>query len=1357
MANNVCLPVQLEAFILNGPVVDNGPTLIAPITQPNYVSLRLQNSVIQHDLLPNIDLSNAKPAIGNPRVSRIYSTPFTFLDTDDPAPGPTSISLNKARFGVYLHWSIPRGYRTGTAASQTPADPRNPQDQQATQKAAQPTFRQVPDRWIVVRILRDYTPKTANVDTVTAWVVESNRLRNLSELDPNTDLQTEVSPFVAYQNQDATTNTALLDNQAEKYIGYRTSLKGWGENAKASRVPLTTMNSTNPLFADYAIHNPNVFSTHDNFSHGDGTQFLQTATCDYVVVGWHSSVANPTDPSPPATDPLRKISSSDPTLDPSLLGRLKAIFCQVPDGASPSSTDAARLVCHSTIYGIKYDAGVRPATPADTYANLLTGNGDIDMEPVSIGTTPLDSILSFLEAHKDPADNAFEENLLNDKGSVTASTLRSMTELLYATQDTYDERIKAADLVYHHNFSQSGSGFVWRYDKKKRTGDDSTGTVVSSNSPPATPSAAEAATIAQLNNMQRLLDVAQSKLRLIQWSLFSEFFKYCSDPVNSTQIDIYSTRVQALSPEGHALQNQVQTLTQSITTLSQTIQVKRFSAEPFFSRNDPTLCLAGLDSGWPAEYLSNTPTRTSSKLIGPTDPKQAAAAKAALDLVSAMPIAQDLRDTIGRIVSEASGGFPTSPLLGHTKWSGQQPFSPQFIEWEGVYYHVGPFKDQWDLGVDFTGSSESNQEQLRYINPTTLANSTQKWLQDSRRLSGRILVLPQPSFALQAVVKQVLATAPDKDLPDNLTDPDPDKEKAKKDAFAAAAGKLRFISGQLTGLTDALLTLATGSHVKPNLRQAGQLVIPMKAATDVGKHIQLSDLDFSLMDAETAKTPYGTLTDFTGAPGPFKGVQHGQFAITKLTIVDKFGQAVCCPPTERTPYTPSGPPKFVNPCLADQLLPTVLDGGKLNVVYGPSQVKPDLPTKSGYPMSPFIQLTPSINQDARINASFVQRDEDSKGNFSKWRPSTPWENPIIGWIVVNYANSALQFFTTEGIFYTSVRFGGPTGVIKSHDWLPFSQPPTPSSTVAVSDQLRALVAVLIDTSNPATKGQYLLSLWKTIEVAIQNMPFAPSAYSGTANAIVGKPLALVNVGWSLELAQPPLWAQHTLPPPPVLAPRTVDPLRTDAINAMKEYKFKVKLGDVSFNPLQDPPEARTHAQANRKQRDRTFDGLVAYWDTQSGTTDFKDGFFCFAAPTSPPNKPDDPGFARTFIQPSTLPTLTPYFLDPDKIDLSKTDYVQTHAAQLNVKTLLVDPYAPIHCYSSILPIKSHQVPAWTLGEPMRNMTAFFSMGPILLTKDVPKTFTSAKEATPTSWLDSQGTDTSNLPDDVKMAVAGTKG
>ena len=47
MLDNICLPINLDAFVLNEPVVDSGLSRIAPITQPDYVSLRLDNSVIQ--------------------------------------------------------------------------------------------------------------------------------------------------------------------------------------------------------------------------------------------------------------------------------------------------------------------------------------------------------------------------------------------------------------------------------------------------------------------------------------------------------------------------------------------------------------------------------------------------------------------------------------------------------------------------------------------------------------------------------------------------------------------------------------------------------------------------------------------------------------------------------------------------------------------------------------------------------------------------------------------------------------------------------------------------------------------------------------------------------------------------------------------------------------------------------------------------------------------------------------------------------------------------------------------------------------------------------------------------------------
>ena len=49
---------------------------------------------------------------------------------------------------------------------------------------------------------------------------------------------------------------------------------------------------------------------------------------------------------------------------------------------------------------------------------------------------------------------------------------------------------------------------------------------------------------------------------------------------------------------------------------------------------------------------------------------------------------------------------------------------------------------------------------------------------------------------------------------------------------------------------------------------------------------------------------------------------------------------------------------------------------------------------------------------------------------------------------------------------------------------------------------------------------YLRSFWDMITQAVENMPYASADYATTASAIVGKPLALVNVGFSLEFATP---------------------------------------------------------------------------------------------------------------------------------------------------------------------------------------------------------------------------------------------
>lgn len=398
--------------------------------------------------------------------------------------------------------------------------------------------------------------------------------------------------------------------------------------------------------------------------------------------------------------------------------------------------------------------------------------------------------------------------------------------------------------------------------------------------------------------------------------------------------------------------------------------------------------------------------------------------------------------------------------------------------------------------------------------------------------------------------------------------------------------------------------------------------------------------------------------------------------------MDKFGQAVCYPPPKRALRDEAKAAKdslrYVHPCIDEQLLPSLF-GDKINTVFTPQDTEKFTKTSSGYPMTPFIQLTPAINQEARINATFLQKIQ-SPNETKSWKPCSDWENPIFGWVVVNYADSSLQFFTGDGIFYTSLQFGGPTGTIKTKDWLPFN-PPDKAETL-VSDQLAALVKRM---QKQDTGSDYLLALWDLIRRAIPTMPFPPSDYAQFANAIVGKPLALVNVGWSLELAQPPFWQQHTLANPPLraLLPGESDYLRSDAENDLKKtYEFHVKIGDA----------------------DRPFDGVVAYWnsdnpisDKAESATHLEEIYTYFPA--------DNFDGIRHNIVPGNYPPLKPYYLHPDAKDYAGgTGFAKAHTDQLTVKTILMDPYTPIHLYSGILPIKKLDLPPWSLRSAMKNMS-----------------------------------------------------
>lgn len=85
--------MQLDAFILNPAVVDNGPTLIAPITQPNYVSLRLSNSAIEASFT-----TQQNDSITLTRLTFLPASPQQMAVCTHPRQLPAEISQDRTYF-----------------------------------------------------------------------------------------------------------------------------------------------------------------------------------------------------------------------------------------------------------------------------------------------------------------------------------------------------------------------------------------------------------------------------------------------------------------------------------------------------------------------------------------------------------------------------------------------------------------------------------------------------------------------------------------------------------------------------------------------------------------------------------------------------------------------------------------------------------------------------------------------------------------------------------------------------------------------------------------------------------------------------------------------------------------------------------------------------------------------------------------------------------------------------------------------------------------------------------------------------------------------------------------------------------
>lgn len=1304
----LAIPVKLDAFVFNAavcggsdPNVDQNRTKakIAPITQPNYTFLRFERTMVQNDILNFTDLHKTGPAAFNPR--------FTDLGTGTPRAN---------RQGVYIHWIVPRPYRSGSTISQNPQvaersrevkgmKPRAVQDAPPVSEGdtAAPDFNPAPPRWLVIRKVEKSEP--ANVlPEVDAWVVESDRRQVLDDIPTTSDVDLQVD-FSPYIHGAADLDQTALEQQAEVFIGYKASANDWEETIDNPKIPpdeqplrveLNLVNSSNQLFPDYQPHNSNVFSLVDTLQYGtdaDGNALVvDTATVSYYVLGWHSS--NDQD----------LFGDLDPTGSVTRADRLKALK-MVLNEADPTtqagvrdwlaSKDPTRVICHGAMYNVLWDSGNKPPiVPADIYHEKL--NSDM---PVSIGTTPMDALLTYVKSHASPNSQSAD-----DIKEVEQDLLR-IQKLLHARDDGVDAQDEADDIVYNWNYANTAGGshyFLAGSDGGK--GDKGR---------PTAPDAANIAKLAVVNSQQRYLDVLSRQLQLLRWEMFALWWEYMTD---LTAPDPQKTKliVQQKSQQISNLLAQMTLALANVQKSKSTIPdgLAQMGVLPsFYQARDPTMLVAGIESGWPYDYLNDLNTRVDTQLVVASDapPMDQSWTTFCANILPKLPPA--LKNVAQGLVAEflsLNPNLETPPTpepgsldpLYHDKdkthflpdgtapwrdrWEESQAWFPLFLEWEAEYTQIPytPDDSLWTLGP--RSAWLSDPKKLRYGIAPGVELADLK-LADRRTVSGRVLILPQPNFSLQTIVNQILDNTPPQQLNSLLT---PEQQQELRDHL----NELAFLSSPLSGFTDHLLTRVQGNHVKPTVRVPNTDTDPQPftAAIAVGQDVGFGRTELTMMGIETDLTPYGTLVSYLDSNFcPFKPATHGQFRFTALNIIDKFGQAIHAIDPTPTPDDVGPPPLY--PCISEYYTPqpSNQDPSKANTVV------PDGPNLCQY-----VQLPPSINQPARLNSTFIDyfAADTVAGTPAGWRPLTEWEDHVWGWVVPNYADSGIQLFLPDGTFFREIRLGGPSGATESGTWLPF-QPPPPTTTQDPNVyQLQLFADQLADKD-------YLHSFVAMLNMSLGTTAPPPTAYSEFLSSLIGKPLALVKAGYSLELATAPLSNTSTIDGPP---PDPQVPLLPSPTDPKNHYSFAMQLGDIS----------------------RVYDGLIAYFlpsqNPVPGDTLDLGTLYTHFVPPSEPDNPPTPNLTQ--IATSNYPVISPFWLDPMSDDIVNAKdpaaaYTQEWNAQLAtvgaVVGALVDPFVPLHAYTGILPTDALQLPAWTWQTALARMTAFFHMGPLLVTTDVP--------------------------------------
>jgi hypothetical protein len=312
-----------------------------------------------------------------------------------------------------------------------------------------------------------------------------------------------------------------------------------------------------------------------------------------------------------------------------------------------------------------------------------------------------------------------------------------------------------------------------------------------------------------------------------------------------------------------------------------------------------------------------------------------------------------------------------------------------------------------------------------------------------------------------------------------------------------------------------------------------------------------------------------------------------------------------------------------------------------------------------------LALPPRVAQPARLLFRWLAAGD---GNVELTDASVA--SPICGWVVPNFTDASLALFDTDGVPLGELALIAGGG---DHVWRPAPQAEGPV-TASASDSAAQIFATISEPTLCAFalgvlagSAGYLDGILRTVDRTLTTVLPATTHQNGSLALLMGRPLALTRARLALDLmglpspdqGWPTLQAEAGASTPPDATAR--------AERGFTRVQFPVRLGNLA----------------------ETEDGLVGYFvETPVGAAQSLD----FATFYSPGALLDAPGIISSSAQPLRL-------------DFS--------AAPVTV-VMLIDPHAPVHATSGILPVQSVSIPAGQYAAALHKLGVYFYAGPLLM-------------------------------------------